>query len=81
MKRQYADGTCFKVIKNNLSKDYLVLVHGLGLNLDVWTWQIPLLKSYNIILYDLRGHGESDPTDLKPSFKTLQISLMIYWGI
>ncbi len=67
MKRQYFDGTCFKVIKSNSSKDDLVLVHGLGLNLDVWTWQIPLLKSYNIILYDLRGHGESDPTDLKPS--------------
>ena len=69
MKRQYVDGTCFKVIRNNLSKDYLVLVHGLGLNLDVWTWQIPLLKSYNIILYDLRGHGESDPTELKPSLQ------------
>lgn len=38
----------------------IVLVHGLGLNLNMWQWQLPALKnSYRVVTYDLLGHGDS----------------------
>lgn len=43
----------------------LIMIHGLGLNKDVWQWMIPALKDkYRVISYDLYGHGKSaKPTD------------------
>lgn len=39
----------------------LVLVHGLGLNRNMWQWQVDALKShFRVVTYDLLGHGESD---------------------
>lgn len=38
----------------------IVLVHGLGLNLAMWQWQLPALKKhYRVVTYDLLGHGDS----------------------
>lgn len=38
----------------------IILVHGLGLNLDMWQWQLPPLKNvYRVVTYDLLGHGDS----------------------
>lgn len=38
----------------------VVLVHGMGLNRDMWTWQLPpLTRRFRVIRYDLLGHGES----------------------
>jgi len=43
----------------------VVLIHGLGLNKDMWKEFIPsLLKNYKVINFDLFGHGDSE------SFKT-----------
>jgi len=47
----------------------VILVHGLGLNRQMWQWQIPALEArYRLIRYDLLGHGESrqppDPVSL-----------------
>jgi 3-oxoadipate enol-lactonase len=40
----------------------LVLVHGMGLNRDMWDWQLPpLVARFRVVRYDLLGHGESDP--------------------
>ena len=41
----------------------VVLIHGLGLNRDVWQWTRPALDdAYDVIAYDLLGHGDSaDP--------------------
>ena len=34
----------------------------MGLNQDVWSWQISLFKNHNVLTYDLLGHGDSkDP--------------------
>lgn len=42
----------------------VILIHGLGLNRQMWQWQVPELSSrFRVITYDLLGHGESD----KPS--------------
>lgn len=40
----------------------LVLVHGLATNLAFWYFRIvPLLtRDFNVMVYDLRGHGQSD---------------------
>lgn len=46
----------------------VVLVHGLGLNRDIWQWLIPnLTPNYDVIAYDLYGHGESGPPPGPPS--------------
>ena len=39
----------------------LVLVHGMGLNRSMWDWQMPFLTPhFEVIRYDLLGHGSSD---------------------
>lgn len=39
----------------------VVLIHGMGLNREMWDWQLePLLQRFRIIRYDLLGHGDSD---------------------
>ncbi len=40
--------------------DTVVLIHGLGLNRHVWQWMVPALADvYDVIIYDLYGHGDS----------------------
>lgn len=38
----------------------LVLIHGLGLNRQLWRWQLDeLMPHFSVLRYDLLGHGES----------------------
>jgi len=38
----------------------VILIHGLGLNRDMWQWQLPALSpKFQVVCYDLLGHGES----------------------
>ncbi|OAS14274.1 alpha/beta hydrolase [Paenibacillus oryzisoli] len=38
----------------------IVMIHSLGTNLSIWSWMIPYLQSrYDILVYDVRGHGRS----------------------
>ena len=59
MKRQYYNGNCFKYFFKNPKFKTIVFIHGLGLNQDVWSWQVSLFKNYNVLIYDLLGHGDS----------------------
>ena len=62
MKRQYFNGNCFKYFFKNSKFKTIVFIHGLGLNQDVWSWQVSLFKNHNVLIYDLIGHGDSkDP--------------------
>ena len=54
---------------NNISINYrmngkgenFVLIHGAGDNLNMWDHQVPVFsKSYRVITYDVRGHGETE---------------------
>ena len=64
MKRQYFNGNCYKYYSKDPKRKTVVLIHGLGLNQDVWSWQISLFKNCNVLIYDLLGHGDSkDPDD------------------
>jgi 3-oxoadipate enol-lactonase len=39
----------------------LVLIHGLGMNRQMWQWLAPTLaEHFRVVSYDLIGHGESD---------------------
>ena len=46
----------------------VVMIHGLGLNRAVWQWTVPALSDrYDVITYDLYGHGESSAPPETPS--------------
>ncbi len=50
--------TFYKYIKNN-KKSTIVFIHGIGLTHEIWDQQINYFNNYNIIVYDLIGHGKS----------------------
>jgi pimeloyl-ACP methyl ester carboxylesterase len=60
------DGTAYEVVGDR--ETTVVLVHGLGLNRNMWQWQAPALAAhYAVVTYDLYGHGDSPPPPAKPS--------------
>ena len=60
-------GTSFEV--HGSAGRTIVLVHGLGLNKAMWQWQVPDLKvaGWQVVTYDLFGHGESAAPPQLPS--------------
>jgi pimeloyl-ACP methyl ester carboxylesterase len=54
--RTAADGTAFDVQGEGPA---VVLVHGLGLNRQMWQWLSPDLTGFTALRYDLYGHGDS----------------------
>ena len=61
------DGTNFTLTGPNTAP-VVVLIHGLGLNIDCWQWMIPdLTDSYRVLSYDLHGHGESNDPVTEPN--------------
>ena len=60
------DGTRYDV--RNGPGRAVVLVHGLGLNRQMWQWQTDALaEHFKVITYDLTGHGESPAPSEMPS--------------
>lgn len=55
----------------------VVLIHGLGLNKDCWQWAVPDLTEagFQVIAYDLYGHGDSAPPPFPPSLRLLSQQL------
>ncbi|MBV9875569.1 MAG: alpha/beta fold hydrolase [Verrucomicrobia bacterium] len=50
----------------------VVLGHALGSNGNIWGYQLPLLTTqFRVLIYDLPGHGESDPPVGQDSFDDL----------
>lgn len=50
----------YKVFQNQNSENWITFVHGFGGNMSFWKEQIPeFQKHFNLLLIDLRGHGES----------------------
>jgi len=56
-------GTSYSLKKIN-EKNPIVFIHGVGLTKEIWEPQINFFKDYNILTYDLLGHGN---TPLKKS--------------
>ena len=60
--------------------DTLVFIHGVGLDLTIWRNQVANLQAkYQIITYDLLGHGLSPnaPSDLELGGLTLQLNALL----
>jgi len=63
----------------------VVLVHGMGMNRAMWQWLVPALTPhFQVLSYDLFGHGESvEPTgrpDLR-TFSTQIVELLDHCGL
>ena len=57
MKNTTARGTVYEIQGRGPA---VVLVHGLGLNRDMWQWLLPVLvRHFRVLTFDLIGHGES----------------------
>ncbi len=57
---QFHQGTCYRLTGRDRRKPVVVLIHGVGLDQDMWQSWIPLLsQSYEVLTYDLSGHGRS----------------------
>ncbi len=70
------DGTSYQRL-GVAGANTVVLIHGLGLNQDVWQWQLPALEqTYDVILYDIYGHGRSNPPAETPSLKMFSNQLL-----
>ncbi|NRT11213.1 alpha/beta fold hydrolase [Flavobacterium sp. 14A] len=59
----------YTIYQNQNSTQWVTFVHGAGGSSSIWFKQIrDFQKDYNVLLLDLRGHGESKPT-LRTAFK------------
>ena len=66
MTPQFFQKTCYQTYQQNESdsRPWLVLIHGLGMQQEMWQWQIPALSAhYRIVIYDLYDHGKSGTGD------------------
>ncbi|GEL77104.1 alpha/beta fold hydrolase [Tenuibacillus multivorans] len=62
--------------KNSSKNETLILIHGVGHDLHSWDFIIPYLeKNFNILMYDLRGHGNSDRGNYEVDIKLLSEDL------
>ncbi|RJP37501.1 MAG: alpha/beta hydrolase [Desulfobacteraceae bacterium] len=53
----------YQVVRHETSKEWVMLLHGLGGSSSIWYRQVPeLSKHYNLILPDFFGHGISRQT-------------------
>jgi pimeloyl-ACP methyl ester carboxylesterase len=59
----------YTIYENKITNQWVTFVHGAGGSSSIWFKQIrDFKKQYNVLLLDLRGHGESKTT-LKTAFK------------
>ena len=67
MKHSTSDGT---VYQRNGFGPTVVLIHGLGMNRAMWQWQLPsLTDDFDVLTYDLWGHGESSNPPSAPDLR------------
>jgi len=60
----------YTIYKNESSNQWVTFVHGAGGSSSIWFKQIrEFQKHFNVLLLDLRGHGESKQTTFKNPFQ------------
>ena len=69
-----AFGTSYSLKKIN-EKNPIVFIHGVGLTKEIWEPQINFFKDYNILTYDLLGHGKTPLKKSKVDFEDLSKQL------
>ena len=84
MAEKTPDGTVFER-HGAQTRPPVVLIHGLGLSRHIWKWQLaPLFDSYQVLTYDLFGHGDSVAPPITPAlgmFSDQLIDLLDHCGI
>jgi len=50
--------TSYYLSKKN-DRNTIVFIHGVGLTKEIWDQQVEFFKNYNILTYDLLGHGKT----------------------
>ena len=65
---KYKTNYYFKKI-NDLSP--IIFIHGVGLTNEMWVPQVEFFKNYNVITYDLLGHGKTPLEKKQLTFKEL----------
>jgi len=51
---------CGFALEGDLDRPVVVLSHALATSMEVWGYQLPVLRSrFRVLLYDIRGHGRS----------------------
>ena len=59
-----------------MKKNPIVFIHGVGLTKEIWDPQINFFKDYNILTYDLLGHGKTILKKPKVSFEDFSKQLV-----
>ena len=63
------NGTYFE-FTGNLNKKLVIFTHGFGLNCQMWQWLPPIVyNKFDILKYDLYGHGKSIAPPYPPSLE------------
>ncbi len=77
MTRRASDGTCFETFgEASGDRPAVFIIHGVGLNRKMWQAQTDALSArYQVITYDLFGHGESPSPPSRPSLSLLSDQL------
>ena len=68
--------TSYYLSKKN-DRNTIVFIHGVGLTKEIWDQQVEFFKNYNILTYDLLGHGK---TPLEKSQLTFDDEIIIAIG-
>lgn len=51
----------YQMLNSEAEADTMVLIHGLGLNLELWEAVIPFfVQHFRLLLFDVRGHGKTE---------------------
>lgn len=64
MTKKTHQGSSYRLVGDSSAKPVLVLIHGVGLNQDMWLPWLPVLQpTFCVLTFDLLGHGQShNPT-------------------
>ena len=74
MTRKTEGGTAYEVDGQGPA---VVLVHGMGLNRAMWQWLVPALTpDFQVLSYDLLGHGESAEPEGRPDLRTFSAQIV-----
>lgn len=71
------DAIFYEFTETSPYKDTMIFIHGVGFDHQSWDTFLPFFKGhYNLLRYDLRGHGDSDKGDKIISWETFYEDLL-----
>lgn len=72
------DSIYYEYTETSKNNDTIIFIHGVGLDHQTWDDFLPLFENdYNLLRYDLRGHGKSSRGDKTISWETIYEDLLL----